>query len=227
MGRPPWREDGPSRLGQLMAHIPHLHLAGPWGGDRIPVSDQQRRHVEKVLRLDARHQIGYTDGEGLLGSGEYISAEVIRGEERRIPRPTDLVVVVAPPDHRDRVRFLVEKLAELGVAELRFLSTTHGQGRPPKLERLRSWAVSGLEQSRGAWLMKTSRGLVTVSDLDPPYAVCEIGGSRITPSARTVVIGPEGGWSTGEIPEEAARYDLGETVLRVETAALVAAARMV
>jgi RsmE family RNA methyltransferase len=47
------------------------------------------------------------------------------------------------------------------------------------------------------------------------------------PSARTVVIGPEGGWSAGEIPEEAVRYDLGATVLRVETAALVAAARMV
>jgi RsmE family RNA methyltransferase len=41
-----------------------------------------------------------------------------------------------------------------------------------------------------------------------------------------VVIGPEGGWSADEIPEEAVRYDLGETVLRVETAALVAAARM-
>jgi 16S rRNA (uracil1498-N3)-methyltransferase len=210
-----------------MAHVPHLHLPGPWEDDRLQVSEGQRRHLEKVLRLGGRHPIGYTDGEGLVGSGEYVSAEVIRGEETRIPKPTDLVVVVAPPDSRDRVRFMVEKLAELGVAELRFLATAHGQGRPPTVERLRSWAVSGLEQSRGAWLMGTTRRLVNLSDLDPPYAVCDIGGSRVLPSARTVVIGPEGGWAAGEIPEEAVRYDLGETVLRVETAALVAAARMV
>jgi RsmE family RNA methyltransferase len=211
----------------MAAHIPHLHLPGPWEGDRPRVSEGQRSHLEKVLRLGGREPITYTDGEGLFGSGEYISAAVIRGEETRIPRPTDLVVIVAPPDSRDRARFMVEKLAELGVAELRFLATAHGQGRPPKMERLRSWAVSGLEQSRGAWLMRTPRGLVNLSDLEPPYAVCDIGGSRVMPSARTVVIGPEGGWSAGEIPEEAVRYDLGATVLRVETAALVAAARMV
>jgi 16S rRNA U1498 N3-methylase RsmE len=41
-----------------------------------------------------------------------------------------------------------------------------------------------------------------------------------------VVIGPEGGWASGEVPEDAIRWDLGDTVLRVETAALVAAARL-
>jgi len=210
----------------MAAHIPHLLLPGPWASDRLRVSEGQRRHLEKVLRLGRTDPITYTDGEGLFGTGEYLASEVIRGEERRVPRPTDLVVVVAPPDSRDRARFMVEKLAELGVAEMRLLATAHGQGRPPKEERLRSWAVSGLEQSRGAWLMRTPRGLVNLSDLDPPYAVCDIGGSRVLPSARTVVIGPEGGWSADEIPEEAVRYDLGETVLRVETAALVAAARM-
>jgi 16S rRNA U1498 N3-methylase RsmE len=43
---------------------------------------------------------------------------------------------------------------------------------------------------------------------------------------RTVVIGPEGGWAPGEIPESVTRLDLGTTILRVETAALVAAARL-
>ncbi|HSJ82581.1 MAG TPA: 16S rRNA (uracil(1498)-N(3))-methyltransferase [Acidimicrobiia bacterium] len=211
----------------MPAHIPHLLLPGPWEADRLRVSEGQRSHLEKVLRRSGSEPITYTDGEGSFGTGDYDAAEVIRGEERRVPRPTDLVVVVAPPDSRDRVRFMVEKLAELGVAELNFLATKHGRGRPPKPERLRSWAVSGLEQSAGAWLMRTPRGLISLSDLEPPYAVCDIGGSRVIPSARTVVIGPEGGWSAGEIPEEAVRYDLGETVLRVETAALVAAARMV
>ena len=210
-----------------MAHIPHLHLPRPWEGDLLQVSEEQRRHLESVLRLGEGNRVDYTDGEGSVGSGEYISGDVVRGVERQVQSPSDLVVVVAPPDNRDRVRFLVEKLAEMGVAELRFLATTYGQGRPPKAGRIRSWAVAGLEQSRGAWLMRTTEGLVTLADLDLPYAVCEIGAGSMPPPARTVVIGPEGGWAPGEIPEGAIRYGLGNTVLRVETAALVAAARMV
>ena len=210
-----------------MAHIPHLLLPGPWDRDRLEVSDEQRRHLERVLRLEERYPVSYTDGEGSAGSGAYLPGEVIRGGESRVPRPSDLIVVTAAPDNRDRARFLVEKLAELGVAELRFLATRHGQGRPPKVDRLRSWAVSGLEQSRGAWLMRTAEGLVTFAGLDGPYAVCDPGGESTVPSARTVVIGPEGGWAEGEVPAHAIRYDLGDTVLRVETAALVAAARMI
>lgn len=211
----------------MMAHVPHLFLTGPWAGDRLETSDGQRHHLDNVLRLDPGDPVSYTDGEGSIGSGSYRAGAVIRGKESLLlPRPTDLMVVIAPPDNRDRARFLVEKLAELGVAEIRFLHTRRGQGRPPKVERLRSWAVAGLEQSRGAWLMKTTEGLVTFSDLEPPFAVCERGGSRERPSARTVVIGPEGGWAPGEVPDDAIRFDLGDTVLRVETAALVAAARL-
>jgi len=208
-----------------MVHIPHLFLGGPWSEDRVGVSDEQRHHLETVLRRGSG-RVTYTDGQGTIGSGQYSAGQVTRGKESQAPRPTDLVVVTAPPDNRDRARFLVEKLAELGVAELRFLETRHGQGRPPRVDRLRSWAVSGLEQSRGAWLMRTAEGLVTFSGLKAPFVVCVPGGSREVPSARTVVIGPEGGWADGEVPEGATRYDLGDTVLRLETAALVAAARM-
>jgi 16S rRNA U1498 N3-methylase RsmE len=75
--------------------------------------------------------------------------------------------------------------------------------------------------------MRTSTELVTLSGLDGPVAVCEQGGSKEPPHARTVVIGPEGGWAPGEVPEEAMLFDLGDTILRVETAAVVAAARMI
>ena len=225
MVRSSWREDGPTGLDRLMAHVPHLFLGRPWSEDRLEVSDEQRHHLDTVLRRGSRH-VSYTDGEGTIGSGQYSAGQVNRGHENQVPRPTDLIVVTAPPDNRDRARFLVEKLAELGIVELRFLETRHGQGRPPRVDRLRSWAVSGLEQSRGAWLTRTSEGLVTFSGLEGPFVVCDPGGSREVPSARTVVIGPEGGWADGEVPDGATRYDLGDTVLRLETAALVAAARM-
>jgi 16S rRNA (uracil1498-N3)-methyltransferase len=210
-----------------MGHIPHLLLAGDWEGPMVGVDETQRAHLDRVLRLRAADPVTYTDGRGVSGEGIYRGGAVERGSERRVERPSDLVVVAAPPDNRDRLRFMVEKLAELGVAELRFLETRHGQGKVPHPDRLRAWAAAGLEQSRGAWLMATGDGLVTFSSISGPFAVCVAGGSRDTPLARTVVVGPEGGWAPGEVPAAAIRYDLGDTVLRVETAAIVAAARMV
>jgi 16S rRNA U1498 N3-methylase RsmE len=121
---------------------------------------------------------------------------------------------------------VVEKLAEMGVARLLWLETVHGQGKVPSAPKTFAWVVAATEQSRGAWLMETSPAMVRWTDLDPAYAVCEPGGRRETPEAATVVIGPEGGWAAGEIPSGALRWSLGDTVLRVETAAIVAAARL-
>ena len=209
-----------------MGHMPHLLVPGPWTGDLLEVSGEQRRHLEKVLRVGDGEPVSYTDGQGLAGDGQFLNGWVVRGHEILVPAPSDLIVAAAPPDSRDRARFLVEKLAEIGVAELLFLDTRHGHGRPPSASKLRSWSVSGLEQSRGAWLMRTSGTLVALAEIDRPFVVCDRGGGREAPSARTVVIGPEGGWASGEVPEDAIRWDLGDTVLRVETAALVAAARL-
>ena len=209
-----------------MSHVPHLLLPGPWTGKNIELSGEQRHHLEKVLRIGEGESVSYTDGEGSIGNGRLLSGLVLRAEEARVPAPSDLTVVVAPPDNKDRTRFLVEKLAEMGAAELLFLDSRHGQGRPPSAEKARSWSVSGLEQSRGAWLMSTSDRLVDFADINRPFVVCDRGGLRDTPFARTVVIGPEGGWSPGEVPEDATLWGLGDTVLRVETAALVAAARL-
>ncbi|MGH8914793.1 MAG: 16S rRNA (uracil(1498)-N(3))-methyltransferase [Acidimicrobiia bacterium] len=202
-------------------------MGEPWAADLIPVSKTQSTHLDRVLRLEDGHDVTYTDGVGGFGEGRYERGQVLRGREWKVEAPSDLVVVSAPPDNRDRARFLVEKLSELGVAHLRFLQTRYGQGRPPREDRLRSWAASGLEQSRGAWLMRTSGEPITFADIVVPFSVCDQGGIRAIPPARTVVIGPEGGWAEGEVPEDAMRVDLGATVLRVETAAMVAAARMI
>jgi len=75
--------------------------------------------------------------------------------------------------------------------------------------------------------MKVSSAMVTLGGLSEPFVVCEPGGSDTPGHARTVVVGPEGGWAPDELPDDSVRFDLGATVLRVETAALVAAARMI
>ena len=75
--------------------------------------------------------------------------------------------------------------------------------------------------------METAAESLTFADLGDEIAVCDLSGGDETPNAGVVVIGPEGGWAEGEVPSGVTRWRLGPTVLRTETAALVAAARLV
>jgi 16S rRNA (uracil1498-N3)-methyltransferase len=206
-----------------MAHVPHLHLPGSWDGGAIDLVDEQRHHLTRVLRRPAGTPVTYTDGAGTVGEGSFDGAVVIRGPERAVAAPLALTMAVAVPHAADRARMIVEKLQELGVARLIWLRTRYGQGRPPRGEKARRWAVAALEQSRGAHLMIVE-GSCGFDGLSRPLVVADSGGGD--PALRpplTVAIGPEGGWAAGEIPDDAALLGLGDTVLRTETAAIAAA----
>lgn len=206
-----------------MRHVPHLYLPAPWNETRLHPAVEQSRHLRTVLRMRSGEPVSYTDGEGTVGTGTLADDGVERGDEHRpSPTPPLLTLVVAPPSSRERCRFLVEKCAEIGVSRLHWTTTAHSEGRPPSAAKARAWAVSALEQSRGAWLMET--GAVALRDLDPTeLVVADPGGSSVPPTGRgTLLVGPEGGLAPDEIPPGAARLALGPTVLRTETAAVVA-----
>jgi 16S rRNA (uracil1498-N3)-methyltransferase len=182
-----------------------------------------------VLRLPAQAPLTYTDGAGTVGRGSLSGTTVIRGEERLTPAPRlDLTLAVAPPGERERLRFLIEKSAELGVRRLLWVKARYGQTSLPSPDRARSWAVGGLEQSRGAHLMEVGSGWQDLAELDPDQVWWAHPGGASFPDPRpgrmTIVIGPEGGWAPEELPPPARWLGLGDSVLRVETAALAAAA---
>ena len=189
------------------------------------MGSEQVDHLSRVLRLGVGSEVTYTDGGGTFGQGFWSGGAISRSGEVQRDRPSRLIVATAPPSSRDRVRFLVEKVAELGIERLLWLTTRHGVRRVPPLKKQRSWAISALEQSRGSWLMGVSDGFVDWDSLERPLAVCVPGGSGGEAVIRTVAVGPEGGFGDGEVPPDAAAADLGPTILRVETAAVVAASR--
>jgi RsmE family RNA methyltransferase len=209
-----------------MKHTPHLVVGAPWEGRKLTLSVVQWRHITKVLRMKSGQPVTYTDGLGKIGKGILGPQMIERGEEQTVDRPTNLTVAVAPPANKDRQRFLVEKLAELGVARLIWLETTRGKERVANISKVFSWVHAAVEQSRGAYLMEVSDDVVRLSDLDGDVVVCHPGGDDYPGEADVVAIGPEGGFSDDEIPPGARLWDLGPTVLRVETAAIVAVSSM-
>lgn len=213
-------------------HQPHLLVAVPESSDVVPVSDDARRHLEKVLRITSAAPVTYTDGKGLYGSGSYEDGVIHRGEEKQRSRSSLLTVAVAPPRDNARARFLVEKLTELGVARLLWLVTAHAEGRAPRPEKVSSWVRSALEQSRGAWLMEIA-GSIPVADVatmgTPVFAQLGGGSASNIPRREDLVlcVGPEGGFASDEIPATALHLGLGDNILRVETAAIVGAAFLI
>ena len=71
-------------------------------------------------------------------------------------------------------------------------------------------------------------GTSSVADLSggDGIALAEPDGSPHDASVSTILIGPEGGWTDEELAAVPMRVGLGGTILRVETAALVAAVRL-
>lgn len=168
-------------------------------------------------------------------------------ERRSVDVP--LILAVACPKG-ERADWLIEKCAELGIAAVRFLETRRGQVQPGegKLTRLRRKAAEAAKQAGHARLMDVE-GPITIHDAigreplaerlvlygDPSIetftlldAVAERRASGMALTEALIVIGPEGGLTD----EERAAIEctggravrLADSVLRVETAAVAAAA---
>ena len=208
-----------------MAHVPHLLVDGPWLDDHIEVTPEQMRHLTAVLRRDPGSPISYTDGLGNVGEGTWNGVDIQRGTETFTPMPqASLTLAVAPPDSKDRVRWLVEKSTELGVERIRWLRTAYGQGRVPRLDRAQAWMKGALEQSRRSRLTVIDAGWSELDDLGD-FVAADRTGARFRPEGSiTVAIGPEGGWAPAELPPAIPFISLGVSVLRTETAAVGAAA---
>lgn len=200
-------------------------------------------HLCRVRRLEAGDALRLVDGHGRARAAEVVAiqrdhARLTLGEALAAQDPVRHVHLVVGALRPERASTLVEKATELGVARLSFLATkrtprNYGEGR---LDRLQRVAVAALEQCQGARL-PTIDGVhpweawPTLVDADECLVLApsaEAGRLMANAASICVFIGPEGGFSPPELGElEAAgcrAVGLGARVLRVETAAIAAAA---
>ncbi len=201
--------------------------------DRVesPVlDDDAAHHVFRVLRVRDGELVTVTDGRGgwrpcrSVGEALEPDGDVRTEEETASP----LTIAWAVPK-RDKPEWIVQKLTELGVDRIvvlhaeRSVVRWEGPRAERHLDRCRRVAVEAVQQSRGVWVPEVV-GPVRAADVLPGSVAAEPGGRPLRADDRTIAIGPEGGWSADELQLAVDHVDLGERVLRVETAALVAAA---
>ena len=121
-------------------------------------------YVARVCRANPGDLVTATDGAGTIASLELLA---VRGEvrarlasRRELPRGARAIVACGAPE-KDRANWLVEKLAELGVAELQPLECTRGgwERFASRRERFERLAAAALRQSRRAWKMALAEPL--------------------------------------------------------------------
>jgi 16S rRNA (uracil1498-N3)-methyltransferase len=193
------------------------------------LSPEESRHAVRALRLAPGDRVTVFDANETW-SGEIESTEgkvSVRLLEKLAAPALPRVVVAAAAPKGERLDWMVEKLAELGVAEfvpVRFDRSVAepGEGKRKRLEKI---AVAAAKQS-GAPVMKISPQR-PVDQLPADALLASPGATeRLQPGGGFVVVGPEGGLSPGEEARFTRRFSLGPTILRIETAAVVAAARL-
>jgi 16S rRNA (uracil1498-N3)-methyltransferase len=196
----------------------------------IVLDDDTEHHLRRVLRVRDGERISVTDGRGRW------CLAAVASDRSSISLEVTSPVVVEPPSERsitigaaipkgDRLDWMVQKVTELGVARLALLDAERSVVRwqPERIERniqrLQRIADEALRQSRRVVRLR----------IDPPqpaaallgeYVVAEPGGRSLGVDDIAVAVGPEGGWTDVELALARGRVDLGDTILRTETAAV-------
>lgn len=219
-------------------HVPSLSRSA--AGDEIAIEGEEAHYLRRVVRIRPGETVTASDGRGALAelhvleAGESVRAEV--RAQRRIERANELTVWCGAPEG-DRADWLVEKLAELGVAALQPVDAERGRWEraEARSERWRRLAVAALRQSRSAHLLEVlpARPLEELLRAGKPAGeawLADPAGAVFDPSqsasARqaTAAVGPSSGFSADELKRlEVCGFvavRLTAARLRTETAAL-------
>ena len=204
-----------------------------------PVLDEaDRHHLSRSLRVRPGEEVTASDGVGRWRRCRYASGDALEpfGPLTCEQPPAPALAVGFVVTKGSRPEWVVQKLTELGVDRIIPLSSSRSVvkwDRPRaerNLERLRRVAKEAAMQSRRNRLPDVAPvipvgELVSGSVADGGgVALAAIGGKPPTLEHPCVLVGPEGGWDRAELDCGLPSVGLGPSVLRAETAAVVAGA---
>jgi 16S rRNA (uracil1498-N3)-methyltransferase len=214
-------------------------------GDRVLLSEEDSLHALRSRRLRPGEEVTVSNDGSWLGRGRLkgeVNGQAVIELEDVSPiglRHPEVNLSMAPPKG-DRLAWAVQKLSELGVRELNLMETERSI-RFPRANAVARLAVV----AREAAMQSAQPRVMSVGEWDGlREALIPTGGvnimlheaatdrlSEVLPQEVTwihLLVGPEGGFSDPEVSRarEAGHRiaSLGPSILRTETAAVVAAA---
>jgi len=231
------------------------HAVSCWNAAEVLLAGDEAHHFCKVMRGQIGDSLVLFDGTGKYAHG--IVESIQKGEVRvritetfadDVESPLRLTVAAALPKG-DRQRFLIEKLAELGVA--RFvpvhMERSVARANDAVIQRLRRNVIEAAKQCGRNVLMEITDEVpiaklndlfateATEKFLLHPVALGNVGQTtpeqiltNVLPLHIIVLAGPEGSFTEQEVAlvlrEGFRPLDLGKRILRTETACIAAAA---
>ena len=199
--------------------------------DAPALRDDDRHHLERVLRVRVGDPFTASDGRGRWRPCRLAATVEVVGAIAEEPEPLPALTVAFALVKGERPELVVQKLTELGIDRIvaftarRSVVRWDGEKATKQIERLRRVAREASMQSRRTRLPDVA-DLASFADVLalPGAAVADRGGEPLSLDRPAVLIGPEGGWAPEERALVTTTVGLGEQVLRAETAALTAGA---
>jgi 16S rRNA (uracil1498-N3)-methyltransferase len=211
----------------------------------IDLTPEQHHYLTRVIRLQNGAKFQAIDGTGNLYLAEITDdtaqmIELITTIDHELPQPVTLICALPKGNNFDDI---VRACTELSVTEIipALSDRTLLQPSPQRLQRWRKIAQEAAEQSERQTIPSIAepQALKTIFAQLPEHShkyLCEARGEhphlltclQSTPHSDSIIlaIGPEGGWTDGEI-DRAIQHDfqlvsLGKQILRTITAPIVA-----
>lgn len=201
------------------------------------------QHCVKVLRKKTGDVINLTDGKGFFYEAEMLDENAKKCQFKiisKVKEPTRskyVHIAIAPTKNNNRTEWFVEKAVEIGVDEISFILTNHGERKHLSIDRIEKIAISAIKQSIKATLPKLNE-LVGLQEFSGKFSenknkfVAHLTAEakplqkQTVSSSNLILIGPEGDFDADELTmlyeTGFINVTLGEYRLRTETAGVVA-----
>lgn len=204
--------------------IAQFHVADP---NQPELSDADEHHLRIVLRAKSGEELVVTDGAGSWSLCEVGDHALHRVTPVHLDPPSPETTLYLAPLKGDRSEWAIVKATELGVSRIvplmseRVVVKFRGEVRDKIVARWRRVAAEADGQCRRTYDVVIDEPM-HVRDVPVNVAFTHFDGGGDWNGVRSVCVGPEGGWAEAECGEHP-RLSLGPTVLRAETAGVVAA----
>jgi len=213
--------------------------------DEFILSEESSKHIVQVLRMHEMEQLLITNGKGEVLTASLILANKKKSEVRITGRSfapklsPKIIIGISLIKNTNRFAWFLEKATEIGVCEIIPLICQRTEKQHFRHDRMKNIIVSAMLQSQQAWLpllnepVKFTELIKKPSHQNKYIAHCmedqkkQLSNEVIQQGDQLILIGPEGDFTKDEIDAALQNnyipVSLGETRLRTETAAIVAA----